>query len=408
MLASKSYCLVEAVATGAGRACVRVVDGEALLLDGISEIDRCTGEVRHAHLVHDEAHTPDNVSLVTVELAVVEVQLVAQASAATWLNSNAKRKVVAAFLVEQSLRLCSRCFSKGHARGRGRCSHSFSLLSEYLHARCVLRSVALAYSHHTVIVYSVWERALIPHFRGRPCSLYSVKLPWQKSDEAPAAAAAAANRAETPETDAEPAKKYPKGYTPPKGRPTPKRLDQEIKRGVVRDPNATTPAQQYQKNKELKKSMSKEEWKAYKKQQREEAKKHNREVQAKMDAGDERYLMDRDRGETRRFVRDWVDSRRFMNNYAMPLAILLFLILFIGSWYPEIAGAIAILPMVFIVLILGEAFLIGKRANNAVRAKFPGTADTGFGLGMYAFSRASQPRKWRSPKPQVRIGETVN
>ncbi|MDK6519773.1 DUF3043 domain-containing protein, partial [Escherichia coli] len=71
--------------------------------------------------------------------------------------------------------------------------------------------------------------------------------------------------------------------------------------------------------------MSKEEWKAYKKQQREEAKKHNREVQAKMDAGDERYLMDRDRGETRRFVRDWVDSRRFMNNYAMPLAILLFL-----------------------------------------------------------------------------------
>ena len=154
--------------------------------------------------------------------------------------------------------------------------------------------------------------------------------------------------------------------------------------------------------------MSKEEWKAYKKQQREEAKKHNREVQAKMDAGDERYLMDRDRGETRRFVRDWVDSRRFMNNYAMPLAILLFLILFIGSWFPEIAGAIAILPMVFIVLIIGEAFLIGKRANNAVRAKFPGTADTGFGLGMYAFSRASQPRKWRSPKPQVRIGETVN
>lgn len=200
---------------------------------------------------------------------------------------------------------------------------------------------------------------------------------------------------------------YPKGYTPPKGKPTPKRIDQEIKRGVVRDPNALTPAQQHQKQKELKKSMSKEEWKAYKKEQREENRRANREIQAKMDAGDERYLMDRDKGEVRRYVRDWVDSRRFMNNYAMPLALFLFLVLFLGSFFPEIAGAISILPMLFIVAIFIEAFLIGKRANNAVRLKFPGTNETGFSLGMYAFSRASQPRKWRSPKPQVAIGEKV-
>ena len=191
-----------------------------------------------------------------------------------------------------------------------------------------------------------------------PCSLGGVKLPWQKSEQT---AEAGSTKAELPQTDNAPAadtpeaaeQKLPKGYPPPKGKPTPKRLDQEIKRGVVRDPNAATPAQIRQREKELKKSMTKEEWKAHKKEVREQNRARNREMQAKIDSGDERYLMDRDRGETRRFVRDWVDSRRFMNNYAMPLAILLFLILFIGSWYPEIAGAIAILPMVFIVLILG-------------------------------------------------------
>ena len=60
----------------------------------------------------------------------------------------------------------------------------------------------------------------------------------------------------------------PKGYTPPKGRPTPKRHEQEIKRGVVRDPNAMSRAQASQKRKEMKASMSKEEWKEYKKQER--------------------------------------------------------------------------------------------------------------------------------------------
>ena len=175
---------------------------------------------------------------------------------------------------------------------------------------------------------------------------------------------------------------------------------------MVRDPNATTPAQQYQKNKELKKSMSKEEWKAYKKQQREEAKKHNREVQAKMDAGDERYLMDRDKGEIRRYVRDWVDARRFFNNYVMPMALVLLVVLLIGTWLPRVAAALELVSLLFIVTIFIEGIIIGIRANRAVRAKFP-EANTGFSLGMYAFSRATQPRNWRSPKPRVALGAKV-
>nr|WP_256477984.1 DUF3043 domain-containing protein [Corynebacterium stercoris] len=206
---------------------------------------------------------------------------------------------------------------------------------------------------------------------------------------------------------AQAAPKLPKGYTPPKGRPTPKRHDQEVKRGVVRDPNALTPAQQGQRNKELKKSMSKEEWKAYKKEQREQNRAASRELQAKIDAGDERYLMDRDKGEVRKYVRDWVDARRFFNNYVMPLALVLLFILLIGTWLPQVASVLSMVTLVFMLTIFIEAVFIGIRANNAVKAKFPETTDTGFGLGMYAFSRASQPRQWRSPKPQVPVGTKI-
>lgn len=101
------------------------------------------------------------------------------------------------------------------------------------------------------------------YFRGPACSLEGVKLPWQKSEEQPEQQAEVAGEAASI-SEAQPEPTYPKGYTPPKGRPTPKRHEQEIKRGVIRDPDALTPAQRSQRNKDLKASMTKEEWKAYK------------------------------------------------------------------------------------------------------------------------------------------------
>ncbi|MGS1092373.1 DUF3043 domain-containing protein [Corynebacterium sanguinis] len=244
-----------------------------------------------------------------------------------------------------------------------------------------------------------------------------MKLPWQKTETTKAAAGS--TKIELPQSTAgtsEPVdaattreeKKLPKGYTPPKGRPTPKRIEQEVKRGVVRDPNALTPAQQNQRNKELRKSMSKEEWKAYKRKQRDERRASNREMQARMDQGDERYLMDRDKGEVRRYVRDWIDSRYFINNWVMPIALVILVLTFLVSFAsPQVANIITFISMAFMLTIIAEGFIIGRSANKAVRAKFPDTDETGFPLGMYAFSRATQPRKWRTPKPQVAAGSKV-
>ncbi|MBA4504878.1 DUF3043 domain-containing protein [Corynebacterium sanguinis] len=244
-----------------------------------------------------------------------------------------------------------------------------------------------------------------------------MKLPWQKIENTKAAAGS--TKIELPQSTAgtsEPVdaattreeKKLPKGYTPPKGRPTPKRIEQEVKRGVVRDPNALTPAQQNQRNKELRKSMSKEEWKAYKRKQRDERRASNREMQARMDQGDERYLMDRDKGEVRRYVRDWIDSRYFINNWVMPIALVILVLTFLVSFAsPQVANIITFISMAFMLTIIAEGFIIGRSANKAVRAKFPDTDETGFPLGMYAFSRATQPRKWRTPKPQVAAGSKV-
>lgn len=218
------------------------------------------------------------------------------------------------------------------------------------------------------------------------------------SADAPSTSAVSADKSDKP---------LPKGYTPPKGRPTPKRIDQERAKGVKRDPNKLSPAKARQHRKELKASMPKEEWKEYKQKERAEKREQNRNAQEKMAAGDERYLMARDKGEVRRYVRDYVDSNRYILEWTMPAALVMLVILFLGNIAPRISEIATLVAMAFIVTIVIEGLILGRRANRAARQKFPGTTDTGFGLGYYAFMRATQPRKWRTPRPQVERGADV-
>lgn len=169
----------------------------------------------------------------------------------------------------------------------------------------------------------------------------------------------------------------------------------------------TTPAQDREKRKKLKESMTKEEWKAHKAKEREQHRAVQREAQARMDAGDERYLLARDRGEERRFVRDWVDARRHINNFVMPAALVLLVIMLVSNAAPQLAQVTSLVAMAFIVVFFIEGIFIGRRANAAVRERFPGTNQTGFGLGMSAYSRATQPRRWRTPRPRVELGADI-
>src|SRR6202044_3798999 len=72
---------VERVAAGAGTTRVRVVDREALLLDGVHEVDGGPHEVRPRHLIGHHADAAELLDDAAVERALVEVELVFQARA---------------------------------------------------------------------------------------------------------------------------------------------------------------------------------------------------------------------------------------------------------------------------------------------------------------------------------------
>ena len=64
--------------------------------------------------------------------------------------------------------------------------------------------------------------------------------------------------------------------------------------------------------------------------------------------------------------------------------------------------------MLVLVLIMGiDGFILGRKANRMVDAKFPDNTESGWKLGFYAASRASQLRRMRAPRPQVERGNKV-
>jgi hypothetical protein len=197
------------------------------------------------------------------------------------------------------------------------------------------------------------------------------------------------------------AKSGESGTTAPKGRPTPKRNEATRRRGPVA-PAPMTASEARRRRKEMRTKLSRDERKAEKVTRRADM----AERREKMMAGEDAYLLPRDKGPVRRYVRDVVDSRRNVLGLFMPAALgLIFVMLSVPSVAVQRAISPAMLVLVLIMVI--DGFILGRKANRLVDEKFPDNTETGWKLGFYAASRASQLRRMRAPRPQVERGHKV-
>lgn len=190
--------------------------------------------------------------------------------------------------------------------------------------------------------------------------------------------------------------------TAPKGKPTPKRSEASRKRGPVA-PAPMTTAEARRRRKELGgPKLSREEKKAH----RAERRAVMAERRERMMAGEAAYLLPRDQGPVRRYVRDVVDSRRNLLGLFMPSALgLVFVMLAVPS--VQVQQLLSPAMLVLVVIMVVDGFVLGRKVNRLADEKFPDNTESGWKLGFYAASRASQLRRMRAPRPQVERGAAV-
>ncbi len=162
-----------------------------------------------------------------------------------------------------------------------------------------------------------------------------------------------------------------------KDSPTPKRKDSEALNKV----NAiTSPAT-----------------KATKSRDRNELKAKRLAARAAYMRGEESALPIRDKGPVRRFVREYVDSKRNVGEFFLPaVAIVLVLSVVHNKFVSLIAILVMYVAMLYTVF---SGFFMTRKIRKVVSEKFPGESTKG--LGMYGWLRSTQMRRMRAPAPQV-------
>lgn len=166
-----------------------------------------------------------------------------------------------------------------------------------------------------------------------------------------------------------------------KGRPTPKRRDAE----AARKSAMKIPADP----------------KAAKKAMRERDRQARAAQREAMMRGDESALPPRDQGPAKAFVRTWVDSRRLVSEYFLPIVLVILVLTLIPHQQLRLFASLSWYA-IMLLMILTLVF-IGFRLRSALMAKFPDKAQRK-GAVFYGVMRALQIRKLRVPLPQVKPG----
>ena len=225
------------------------------------------------------------------------------------------------------------------------------------------------------------------------------KKNYDEDTEAPAAS----DNSASSEASAPDAASRGSRTTAPKGRPTRKR-DVADRRHTKKGPIAPAPMTTSEARARRKSLARPKLSRAERRAERAASRARVADRRERMMAGEEAYLLPRDQGPVRRYVRDIVDSRRNALGLFMPSALAL---LFIMFGVPQLQLYMSPAMLVLMAVMGIDGIILGRKVSKLVDAKFPSNTESRWKLGLYAAGRASQMRRLRAPRPHVERGSSV-
>jgi Protein of unknown function (DUF3043) len=167
-----------------------------------------------------------------------------------------------------------------------------------------------------------------------------------------------------------------------KNRPTPKRKDQEAAR---RQPLVVADRKQA------------------KKQDRAKRNEQMHKTRQAMLTGDDSGLPARDKGPVRRYMRDYIDARRNLAEFMLPVMLIVLALSFLRT--SQILFFVTLLTYSILLTAVADTFLMWRGLRKRLTEKFGEDAAKAKGNAMYAAMRAFQLRRSRMPRALVKRGE---
>jgi hypothetical protein len=126
-------------------------------------------------------------------------------------------------------------------------------------------------------------------------------------------------------------------------------------------------------------------------------------VRQGMRNGEEKYLLARDKGPVRRFIRDFVDSRFSFIELIIPLLVVTMVFGYSGNATLRSLGNAVLFGSILLVIV--DMGMMRFRLRRQLARRFPDESVKG--TTYYAFTRAMQMKFMRLPKPKVKIGQEL-
>lgn len=121
--------------------------------------------------------------------------------------------------------------------------------------------------------------------------------------------------------------------------------------------------------------------------------------------GEDWALGPRDRGPVKKLARDYVDAHRRPSEFYMYALIVLVIALVGGKSNHAISSYMQLVLLAIIAIIAVDAIFLRRSITRLAAARLPGESTRG--LAVYSIMRALQLRRFRTPAPRVKPGDSI-
>jgi hypothetical protein len=123
-----------------------------------------------------------------------------------------------------------------------------------------------------------------------------------------------------------------------------------------------------------------------------------------MRRGEQWALQPRDRGPVKQLARDYVDAHRRPSEFYMYALVILVVSLIFGKAHKALNSDLQFLLLAIIAVIIVDALLLRRTITKLAKDRLPGESTRG--VTFYAIMRALQLRRFRTPAPRVKPGDS--